>query len=571
MKKNISNIFSALIVSSALMLSSCDADVFNINSDPFKNETYMSMSVEPISTVLSSRPDFTEYVRTLQYSGMYNALNQSSNGISFTAFAPNNEAMNEFYQRRGKAALEDFTPEYMRQFVLFHTVKENITQEQFINRKTVTNLVGDDVTVTIDAQHAGQALLNEEAQIIAMGDSAANGSIYTLSRALTPLVETIYDRLKENGSSAIMLQALEQTGWAKKLNTVRDTVVLNGANVVTQRFYTLLNVTDGVFAKVGINSLDGLKQKLQQENSREDVSADSLLREYVGYHILPNSLTMDAMGGVTGGSVTKIIGTSAKNQVMTVTTDTTATVVSNRYMLNAAGEAATAEESGSDILARNGYMHNLTAWLPVWAPQQETVVWDFADNAEVKNLVMADERNTYQPTEYVSNEARTDISRATAVFNYEMGPAGTNNSSYGAIDYISCGKNWKDANNLDRVVFNVGAQGFVEITTPTIIRGKYRVVLTFAYTTSHSFMRTQSGSNGGRLILSMDDDNLIERAPYATVTSALPGMYSCELWKEITFDETAAHKFKFIVNDQAASTNKNFSLQFDTITFIPVE
>ena len=40
---------------------------------------------------------------------------------------------------------------------------------------------------------------------------------------------------------------------------------------------------------------------------------------------------------------------------------------------------------------------------------------------------------------------------------------------------------------------------------------------------------------------------------------------------DIEFTETSAHNFKMVILDPAASSNSKFSLQFDCITFIPVQ
>ena len=79
--------------------------------------------------------------------------------------------------------------------------------------------------------------------------------------------------------------------------------------------------------------------------------------------------------------------------------------------------------------------------------------------------------------------------------------------------------------------------------------------------------------NGGLLKMTFDDNseyNLFT-APYTKVPKALPGVYTTTLYEEIEFPETASHKMSFIVLDPAASTNSNFSLQFDCIRFIPIE
>ena len=60
----------------------------------------------------------------------------------------------------------------------------------------------------------------------------------------------------------------------------------------------------------------------------------------------------------------RIWGASAKNQVFTVQEDTLATDENARYTLNGAGEKAQFVADHSDVLAKNGYVHELSAWLP---------------------------------------------------------------------------------------------------------------------------------------------------------------------------------------------------------------
>ena len=60
-------------------------------------------------------------------------------------------------------------------------------------------------------------------------------------------------------------------------------------------------------------------------------------------------------------------------------------------------------------------------------------------------------------------------------------------------------------------------------------------------------------------------------APYAKVSSPLPNIYQSVLYDEVEFDQTASHTFNMVIMDPAASTNKNFSIQIDCITFVPIE
>ena len=553
----------------AISFTACDKDVFDINSDPFKDQNYTTTLMSPIATFLAEQENYSEYVKLLNYSNMFNALNQSSTGTSFTAFVPTNEAMREFYQRRGVDSLEQLGKEYARQFVLYHTVKDSILPESFVQKKSVQNLNGDVISIAIDSLHAGEALLNNEGRVVEMGLSAFNGKVYVLSKAMTPLVETVYDRVVDSGTANIMAEALRATGWSQKLSVVMDTTLnQDRQKVVTHYYYTLLNVADATFAKAGIGSIDQLKAQLKT-NDKDGLSEDSLLRKYVGYHILTNQYTTDELGAMMGSNATRIWSSSALNQVFTVTYDSLAANAADKYVLNASGVSAKFIPEHSNVLSKNGYIHEIDGWMPVWEPEQTAVLWDFADYTEIKNLV---DPEYYQPAEPTASEQRFRVATATC-FEYEMGEAGTKNRNYSDIDYVTCRSNMKTANNYDRIVFNIGYMGKVSMNTPTIVKGKYMVELTIVFMTGNNFMRQQTDGNGGLLKMTFDDndDYTTFNAPYTKVNSALPGVYTSTIYKEIEFPETASHKFSFIVLDPAASTNSNFSLQFDCMKFIPIE
>ncbi len=559
--------YSLFTFALSIMLTACDKDVLDINSDPFKDQTYKNALMPPISTFLVEQEGFDEYVSALRYAGMFDALNQSSNGVSFTAFVPTDEAMHDFYQRRGVSSLEELPADYVRQFVLYHTVKDSILPDAFILKSSVQNLSGDKISIEIDSVHAGEATLNGEGRIVEMGLSAFNGKVYVLSSAMTPLVETVYDRIAEGGTSTIMTAALRATGWDKLLSTVVDTTLNDDRErVITHYYYTVLNVSDQTFQKAGIASLDALRSKLKAANE-QGLSEDSLLREYVGYHILQNQYTTDELGAMNGSEATRIWGSSARNQVFTVTYDSLATTETDRYTLNASAEAARFIPATSNVLSKNGYVHELDGWLPVWEPQQTTVLWDLADYTEIKNMVDAE---YYQPSEPTAQEQRFRVATASC-FEYELGEAGTKNHTYSDISYATCQKTLKDANNLDRLVFNLGYMGSVSMRTPVIVRGKYKVELSIVYLANNLFMRNMTDGNGGMLKMEFDDENTTFVAPYTKVTSIMPGVYTSTIYDEIEFSETANHKFSFVVLDPAASTNANFSLQFDCIKFTPIK
>ena len=562
----------------AATLTSCDKDVF----DPSDHDggVYKSALYSPIAEYIDGEADFTEYAKALRYSGTFNALNQSTAGVSFTALVPTNEAMQEFYSRRGVSSLEELTPDYVRHFVLYHTVSDSIAIDKFVTMNEIINIEGEPMSVWIDPENAGQAVLGDEARITEMGLSASNGKIYVLSSVLTPLVETLVDRVTDQGNSSIMLQALEASGWKKELSTIADTTVVEGISQIRKRYYTLLNVTDETFSAAGIGSLDALRAKLVSLDTR-GLTPDSLLREYVAYHIMQSSYRLADLAGGEGEVSSRLLGSNARNQIMSIDYDGTVSELESRFTFNAQGTSASFVRGACDIQGKNGYVHNLTSWLPVWEPLQTEVIWDLADYSDIKAAVTS-YGMSYAPATPTDKDYKMGL--GNTVYTYEMGEGGKGSTSYSeGVSYVtpksirlpsSANPEIVSAEGYrnDFVVFNVGYMGSVSVKTPVLVKGKYRVELCYYYATGLNFVRTQgSGSNGGLICLSFDgrDDVKDYLNPYKQIPSSVTGFYHSTIFNEVTFDETTDHEFNMIVMDPAASTSSSFYLAFDYIRFVP--
>ena len=527
--------------------------------DPYKDSTYQVYDENPISSYLSDQSEYSEWVSILKYANMFNALNQADQ--DFTAFVPNNEAVTAFYQKKGVASIEELGAEYAKSLVLFHTVLDTISVDDFINSTSITNLSKDQLSIQIDSTTAGEAILNGEARVTQMAFSVSNGVIYFLADVMTPLVETVYERVAQNESYSIMREALDATGWADSLNTLADTTYLDGVQSVSKRYYTFLAVTNASFAQEGIQNLSDLKTTLGAGENVQD-SANALF-QYVAYHILQSNYTLENLTSFNGADTSSIWDTAADNQVMMVTLDS---LSQEKFFLNQLGTPANFVVESSDVLAKNGFLHEISGYLPIWEPQQATVLWDLTDYGDVRNLVPTE---IYQPAAPVSSEDNLNIFDA-ASYVAEVSASGVSNRTYNYLAYVTCKTNLRDANYFDRLVINLGYLGHVTMRTPTLVKGKYRVDLKFVYLSDHAFMRTMSDGNGGLMKISFDGDHVANVSPYTTVTRTLAGVYDATLYDEIEFETTAKHDFKIIIMDPAASTNSKFSLQLDCITFAPI-
>lgn len=550
--KNVWRISSLLIVS--IIVWSCEDDK--------EGSMYQIFEDNPAAAYLAEQEEFSEWVSIMKYANLYNALNYASE--DFTLFVPNNDAMQRFYASKGVEGIADLGVEYAKALVLQHTVEDSIQVDNFLRKTEVTSLADSKITISIDTVNAGGVLLNGNVRIYEMGVHTFNAILYYVSDVMTPLVETVYDRVALDSRYSIMKDAIDVTGWNDILSTVTDTVSELGIVTVNRHYYTLLVPSNEAFAKSGISDLASLKQVLgADENVKDSTNA---LFQYVAYHVLKGEYRYAELTSFLGTDTTRIWSTMAPNQVFTVTVDSATTEL---FHINLVADKATFVTSACDIAAKNGFLHEIDAYLPVWEPEQSTIVWDLGDYVEVKNMV-ASAGITYQPA-IADTEDKVNISKATC-YVAELSASGTSNNSLSGITYITCkdGGRWDECVFHDRVAFNVGHMGSVAMRTPTIIRGKYKVEVSMVYTSDMAFMRKMTDGNGGMMRMTIDGGNMRNVSPYTTITKNAPDVYTATLYEEIIFDTTATHELKFVVLDPAASTNNKFSLQFDCITFIPI-
>ena len=592
MKKQIKYTLQAVAL--LTVFTSCDKDLWDFSD---KNEgAYVSEENSPISTTLSNDESFSEWVKVLEYSELYSTLNSlydaNASSVKFTMFAPTNSALGSFYSSKGVSAIEDLGKNFAQALVRTMTCDEDSIEfsEKFtakVNTYQIQTVAGETLDVTVDQNETGYKL-NDVVHISYDHIACSNGFIYTAEGVVNPLVETVWDKLSASSSSTIMISAIQATGYEKQLATIADTTVVLGRFKYNYHYYTLLNVSDAVFQKAGIQNVSDLKNVLAARNPSSGMNQDALLRQYVEYHILDAKYSMEDIAKMNGDDTISISSkTLAPNQIYMVTrhytgdsisTDEGMTAVYVSYFNQNDIPGQTFNTSASNVVAKNGYLHELTGWMPVYEPEQTTVVWDLADYSQVRQAAGI----YYRPENVESSETKIDITKLDC-YTVEV-PNGRGNTNYSELCYATCKSNLKDCLYHDRVVLNMGYLGSVSMKTPTLVKGKYRVTVNMAYLTEQSIMRTSSGCKGGLIKIlvdlpeefdaSTDDETLYNKvlvAPYTEITKSLPGVYEGTLYEEITFDETASHTMKFIIMDPAASTSSKVYLQFDTIVFTPIE
>ena len=85
-----------------------------------------------------------------------------------------------------------------------------------------------------------------------------------------------------------------------------------------------------------------------------------------------------------------------------------------------------------------------------------------------------------------------------------LGPSGAKTSEWNYLQYgIARGSetyDWWKLLNYDMLVINIGYNGTLTMTTPVILKGKYKVTLFFAYEPTMKFMGERANNSNGGLL-----------------------------------------------------------------------
>lgn len=560
--------------------------LFSACNDPYEDSTYQIYDVNPISSYLETRSDeFSEWIAVLKYADLYNAVNQASS--YFTVLTPTNEAMHKFYEKKKVSSIQELGKEYARSLAEYHIVNDSVNLNTFVQGgKLEKKTLSDDylsVSFDEDSEEGGfnSIYLNNEAHVKELAIQVSNGYVYVLDDVMSPLVENVYERINESAEKySLFIEALECTGWKDSLSVIYDEIKQEDNTVIQQkRNYTLLAVSDETYHSAGITSVVDIATKVGATGSDYTNSTNELFR-YVAYHILGGSYSIFDFNNFTGGTTTRLWTTKA-NAVLEASLQD-----GNKLYLNYEGEIdgksvkASFIEDNSDIQAKNGIMHEVNGWLPLWESEIPVLVeWDFCDNEEVASWIKSgygDPSQKYQSED--TGEHQSDVS-SLACYTIDARNTATSlngaNGGYYRIGYATpkTGSAWVNCKNKDHMFLNLGYMGSIVMETPILIAGRYKVTLKVTYATSMDFMRTmKNGSNGGKIRFMFDDktETTNEVPIYANVSENKLGIYDTVIYDAIEFSTTGKHSMKMVVVDPAASTHNKFRIQIDYMIFEPI-
>lgn len=583
-------------------------------TDPFAGQPFITPTeIEnemTCTTLLEHRSeDFSTWIELLRYADYYNGLKDVT--ASITLFAPTNEAMREFLQWQGVEKVQDLDLTYARYVVQNHILNgAKINSETFINfavdaeplqvqslfNAYLKPTFGRTITEVDDAERTDEILdeetlfINNQAAVQPRDSGgvrfteASNAIIYYMDDVIRPLAETMVDKLEEQGEYTIFAAACRESGYDKVVEKVRDTIRIQGGGYTIQDYrFTCFAPSDDAMAAANIHSLDDLKARCRAELPQ---AGDSALYQYVKYHFFDQAYTKEQFCKFNSVDETLIYDTQLDGQVIICRNDTVDYAVP---MLN-----DKAKFVRSNIEARNGYIHKMDYYLPVFEPEPVTIKWDFCNSSDIIAIV-----NAYGASRSLGNlftsaltnkEEKVDLSDMhrdgdfgpVSSFTYQANTAKASYSNYRAVGFTKCKylKSSDKTNNTygaymnNLLNLNLGYAGWIQFKTPTIIKGKYKVTLHYA-----SDVTMKDFHSAGSLTKFQFDPELgkSEWTKNAQVYKGLPtkGMMYCSadlvLFEEIEFDSSNRHLFKAIMLDINAKTNSVYHQMWDYLLFEPIK
>lgn len=608
-KRSVGRLFTyqlSLVAAALMLLTACD--------DPNEGELFVTPSNArgemSIVDVLESRDyngQFSMWVELLRGTNYYNALKNAS--ATATVFCPTNEAMTKFLNSRGLENVQELLADmdYAKAVVQEHIING---EKYFDNQvdmlaKEITyipakNLYGeylnlsygymktdcDDVDRPTDYQVTDSIWINDQARLARFEvDTCQNGVFYIMADVIKPLAETIYERLASDTDYTIFAEAMKDCGYDSIANKYCDTTWVQGGTFVPNTYsYTCFAVADDVFKAKGINDAAGLKRYIVANSSDTYADENEALNKYMQYHFLKRDYTTAELFNFLGDEELLVYPVNLKGQ----------SVIANR---TAAGKVLnnTVNIIRSDTKTRNGYIHKVDDVMLVYHPTPTVMKWDFLNSPDLISIVNAygansGDGNLFSTPLGNDNSKKFDFVSDANLKNYGTPESFTfkkEQSSASTGKYPSIGF-WKDfyssgttpaygayMNNF--LSLNLGFGGYVEFTTPSIIAGKYKIVLHYLADKGNMTLVLGMLTSGTSVRFTLDNDiktHLLYKGttfPKVGKKTADYAALSITLWDSMEFLDSDSHTFRITLRDVLAKTNKDYHISLDYVEFIPVQ
>ncbi|MFA9390806.1 MAG: fasciclin domain-containing protein [Prolixibacteraceae bacterium] len=298
------------IISLVLTMGACNSDDVGDNYYTFTGET--------MGEYIENRPEtyseFTKMLDTTEVMGLLKAYGK------YSCFVPTNEAIFNYYEKRGKNSMEDFALDSIKKMVYNHIIKDYILDTDMFFDGFLPNLTmsGRYLKVSFEPSSTGVVyILNGSSAILTKDILVHNGIVHAIDHMLAPTENTIVEAIAADKQFSLFFSALAATGLHEELMLIDDPFyeppanlldrdgVVQGHGILTsvpkskKYGYTVLMESDQTYQNNGITTLDDLAafaksiydQVYPQDAGITDVKdRKNSLNRFVAYHLIDKKI-----------------------------------------------------------------------------------------------------------------------------------------------------------------------------------------------------------------------------------------------------------------------------------------
>lgn len=509
--------------------------------DLYEDQVFTAYEELPIGMYLKARDTtYGQWVALLEHAGLYATMNLQT---SYTAFIPTNAGVERYLQAQGYASVTDIPKEEAAYLAKYHTIHGVAIDLGQFQSGAINELNETDDKLSIEVRDGGldSFYLNGTSRFLEFDIEVTNGVLHAIEDVLVPLTATLADQLEEN--YPIFYDAAVAAGYETMLNTVYTDETDPQGNPIQVRYrYTVFAVSDATYAADGVTGLDALIEKLGAGSGPYDDPANPL-HQYVAYHLLDQWRSFVELGEFPEDAQEKNINTMAENQLVQVS-DRLGELLVNFD----ASEETGLRFVAFDIPAKNGVIHEVDGWMPLFTPASTTVIWELTDYADLAANVEqyrnpdlgAQYNRTFEKDELTSFFWVSQPEDRTGVLTYRNNRAAD-------------GSWYAETLNHDHLRLLLGESGWIEMESPVIVKGTYN--LKFVWPSP------RQTSASGICSFALDGQMIKDRL---TISNTSSDRALEESLGTVTFDETTSHTLRVVSLDGKLIT-------MDYIRFEPVD
>lgn len=504
---------------------------------------------------LDKRPDsFSLFRQILERTGTAAFLNAYG---SYTCFAPTNTGVKTYLQKIGAATVEAADINTLKDMVRLHLLEDTVYSGSFTDGKLpVITMYGQFLVTSVSFERGvSNYIINRQATVLQSNLRVGNGIIHVIDNVLIPATKTIAQQLEEKTEYSVFVQALKETGFFTKLNTVDPDT--------SKRWLSVFAESNKALADSGFTSYAALKAKYSQTGN--PALANDSLNMYVAYHI---SAGIKFLGDII---TVPTHATYLPQEVISIKLIDQNVVVNEDEFNGVLEKGVVINRPKSDNAASNGVWHDASAHYMVKFRKPTALFWDVSSFPEIMKLPAYYKRGNYNFTR------ATEADNPIKDHYWGWGPlAGTNVLSY---LYSATSSITNYAVNSDVNMLPMGLPNrpiWWEMKTPPIIKGRYKVWLCYRAQkqSSSSNMLCQVSVNGTLMQRTMNftenrptgTDAELEAIGWKRYTENTTNLFASRLVGTIDFATTQQQIIR--ITPVTGTQNNN---NLDMIHFIPVD